>query len=311
MTRYVFICSAGHSGSTLLDLLIGSHSQIASLGEISQLSKNIALNTLCSCGAALKSCEVWTDVLRRVGAKIGVDIVADPYALHMGYPLASTVVDKAHQTRRYRIQRQLVLGLQYLHLRYGVSIIEPLLRPVTRGIDNNVCVFEAVRSVLNAEAVVDSSKSYLKAVALYRRHPSRVRILLLTRDGRGVLWSNLKKGISRERALRHWNSTYTRAALLLRRHVPEEHRLQVRYEDLTMDTGGALQVICRFLGLPFEEGMLDFRRKKHHIVNGNRMRLSSSSAIKIDVEWKTRLPLEDLQFFEERAGTLNRALGYV
>jgi hypothetical protein len=56
--------------------------------------------------------------------------------------------------------------------------------------------------------------------------------------------------------------------------------------------------------------MLQFRQKKHHIVNGNRIRLSSTSTIATDVEWMKRLPPEDLQFFEQHAGTLNRALGY-
>jgi hypothetical protein len=56
--------------------------------------------------------------------------------------------------------------------------------------------------------------------------------------------------------------------------------------------------------------MLSFRQKKHHIVNGNRIRLSSSSKIETDVEWTTRLSPEDARFFEQRAGTLNRSLGY-
>ena len=45
MVDWIYICSAAHLGSTLLDLLLGSHSRVASLGEISKLLKNIALNT--------------------------------------------------------------------------------------------------------------------------------------------------------------------------------------------------------------------------------------------------------------------------
>ncbi len=37
--------------------------------------------------------------------------------------------------------------------------------------------------------VVDSSKFYLKALGVYLRNPQEVRIILLTRDGRGVLGS--------------------------------------------------------------------------------------------------------------------------
>jgi hypothetical protein len=207
-------------------------------------------------------------------------------------------------------RRVQLLGLQFLQFRHGISWLAPLLRPVTQGVDNSVRVFEAVRSTLDVEAVVDSSKSYLNAIQLYRRYPDRVRIVLLTRDGRGVLWSNIKRGASRERTVRDWRNRYTRAIPLLQRHVPPEHWLQVRYEDLTTDTAKVLWSICQLIELPFEDGMLHFRQKTHHIVNGNRIRLSSSSAIKTDVEWTTRLPPGDLLFFEQHAGTLNRALGY-
>lgn len=310
MTKYVFICSAAHAGSTLLDLLIGAHTQVSSLGEISQLSKNIALNNDCSCGSAIRSCPVWQEALKIAGDEAGIDILAEPYALHMGYPLASRVVDASHQTRGYLTRRQLLLGLQYAQLRYGLPVSRVLPGLVDMGIDSNVRIYDAIRGVLHTDVIVDSSKSYLKAVSLYLRHPEHTRVLLLTRDGRGVLWSNIKKGVARGKGVREWRTTYSRAMPLLRRHIPQERCLRVRYEDLTGDTAGVLRSICDFIGLPFEPAMLDYRRKTHHIVNGNRMRLSSSSAIRADEEWKVRLSPEDLQFFERRAGSLNRALGY-
>lgn len=42
--RAVFICSAGHSGSTLLSLLLGSHPAGVALSEIARLPENLALN---------------------------------------------------------------------------------------------------------------------------------------------------------------------------------------------------------------------------------------------------------------------------
>lgn len=310
-STYVYICSAGHSGSTLLDLLIGSHPQIASLGEIDQLSKNIALNTECSCGSPVRECAVWQEVTRRVGEQIGVDVLADPYALHMGYPKASVVVDRQQQTKWYLARREVLLGLYYLHLLPGGSILHPLTGSITAAIDNNVRVFEAVRSVLDVQAVVDSSKSYLKAIALYRRHPDRVKLLLLTRDGRGVYWSNLKRGGARRRIVRDWRNQYARALPLLRRHVPADRMLQVRYEDLAADTRGVLEQVCGFIGLPFDSTILDFRSKTHHLANGNDMRLRGSSSVRLDEEWRQRLSEDDLGYFEQKAGWLNRQLGYV
>lgn len=35
----IYVCAAAHSGSTLSDMFLGGHSQIASLGELSFLGK--------------------------------------------------------------------------------------------------------------------------------------------------------------------------------------------------------------------------------------------------------------------------------
>jgi hypothetical protein len=168
-----------------------------------------------------------------------------------------------------------------------------------------------VRDILGVQAIVDSSKSYLKALSLYLRHPDRVRILLLTRDGRSVLASNLKRRQSRKAAVQDWQHQYQRALPLLHQHVPPEHVKQVTYEGLTAEPRATLRKICDFAGLAFEEEMLNFRSKAHHVANGNRMRMSSSSEIIADNDWQTRLTQDDLRYFERTAGALNRRLGYL
>jgi hypothetical protein len=160
------------------------------------------------------------------------------------------------------------------------------------------------------DAVVDSSKSYLKAVALYRLAPRNVRILLLTRDGRGVCWSNVKRGLSRKQAVKAWRNQYARARPLLRQHVMKDHVLQVKYENLTADPGRELSRICAFIGQPYESQMLDFRSKVHHITNGNDMRLERSAEVTPDIEWQQRLTADDRNYFERHGGALNRELGY-
>jgi len=310
MVKYVYICSAGHSGSTLLDLLLGSHSRIASLGEIDHLSKNLALNTVCACGQLVRACPVWNEVISRVGARLGLDIMRNPYALNMGYPKASVVIDHQHQTRLYLLRRKILLGLYYLRARFGAIAPRVLARAVEPAMANNVLVFDTVRDVLGVDVVVDSSKSYLKAVALYLHDPKSVRILLLTRDGRGVCWSNLKRGTPREQAVSAWRKQYARALPLLERRVKKDHMLQVKYEALTANPASELARICSFVGQPYEPQMLDFRSKVHHVTNGNDMRLESSSKVKTDTEWQKQLTAEDLAYFDRHGGALNRVLGY-
>jgi hypothetical protein len=170
--------------------------------------------------------------MKRVDDRLGKDVMANPYALNMGYPRASVVIDRTHQTPAYLLRRKLVLGVYYLRLRFGLRALDTLLGAVYEGIANSFLVYDAVRNVLGARAVVDSSKSYLQAVGVYSHDPESVRVVLLTRDGRGVLFSNLKRGVPRRRAVDSWRNQYTRAVPLLRAYLSPEHLIQVKYEDL-------------------------------------------------------------------------------
>ena len=63
----IYITSNSHSGSTLLDMLIGSHSQCLTLGEIHKLT--LKSEGVCACGAEnYRECAFWSDVSRRLVA---------------------------------------------------------------------------------------------------------------------------------------------------------------------------------------------------------------------------------------------------
>jgi len=77
----VYIIGVGHSGTTLLDLLISSHSAVTSVGEAITLSKN--LDARCTCRARpLRACPFWSEVdsalQRRHGLRLhDLDLDAD------------------------------------------------------------------------------------------------------------------------------------------------------------------------------------------------------------------------------------------
>src|SRR5688572_3567204 len=57
----VLIASAGHSGSTLLDLLLANHTKVSSAGEMNRLTLH-APDRVCACGATVTQCEYWNAV---------------------------------------------------------------------------------------------------------------------------------------------------------------------------------------------------------------------------------------------------------
>jgi hypothetical protein len=308
--KYVYIFSAGHSGSTLLDLLLGSHSQITSLGEIEHLSKNISLNTKCSCGMNIRECSVWQQVLSTISRKLDVDIFNTPYALNMGLPNPVVIKDKIHSTKRYQYKRRFFNGLRYIALKYSCKIFEPLLSIQYKSIEHTFLVYNAMLNLHKTKMIVDSSKSYLRGIGVYNKSPDNVRVILLTRDGRGVLYSNLKRNSSMCKSVIGWKKYYTRSTTLIRKYVKKEHLLRVKYEDLSEKPSSILKNICNFLNVKYEDKMLDFSGHIHHITNGNNMRFVKSSEIKIDKAWMNKLSEEDYYYFYRKTGNLNRKLGY-
>ena len=138
--KYIYICSAGHSGSTLLDLLLGSHSQIESLGEIIHLAKNISLNTQCTCGEPVRSCLVWKQVVSILNEQLEIDIFSAPYTLNVGLPNPQVIKDKIHTTFHYKLRRKFLRGLRYIELKYELCFLKHFLNPIYEGIKNTILI---------------------------------------------------------------------------------------------------------------------------------------------------------------------------
>lgn len=62
--KVIYIAGRGHSGSTLLDLLLGSHSRVTGVGEVTEIGvKRMLLGGQCTCGSAFSDCSVWSQVI--------------------------------------------------------------------------------------------------------------------------------------------------------------------------------------------------------------------------------------------------------
>ena len=311
--RYCYICAAGRSGSTFFDLLLGGHSRIASLGEFSFFGKALALNQSCGCGADLLSCAAWAKVLDRLESERGVDLRRDPYAMRQWDARAVRVVDKQQQTRSYLLARG--LRSHWMSLRSTAPAAARRLIPIPpslrKGLENTFYLYDLIRDTWGVQLVVDSSKNIHKALSLNERDPEHVRVVLLTRDGRGVFHSRLKTGLSPKASIAPWVRYHSQAERLLARQLAPAHLKAVRYEDLATETGSVLQQMCEFLGVPFEPAMIDLSAGERHIVNGNRNAASSrKKGVRFDENWREGLSSSELAYFQRKAGRLNGQLGY-
>ncbi len=307
----LFIFSAGRSGSTLLDLMVGAHPQVASLGEITYLPRSIKRNAICSCGMPVLECGFWNTLMDSIHQRMGPDMRLAPYDLDLGFMYATHHVDMEKQTRPYVLGWKLLNGLFILRTWFGGAVLDLFLRKLYHSIDNNFRLFDLVRDEAKAEVIVDSSKAYVKGLAMYRRRPGQVRAILLSRDGRGVMYSRMREGVPREAGLRIWKTYYNRALPLIERTISPEHLFHLKYEELVSDPAGSANRIFEFMGLPKLEGGIEFAARVQHMPEGNDTRLRGLSNIKLDEAWRRELSPADLDYFEREGSAINRKLGYL
>lgn len=308
--KVLYVCSAARCGSTLTDMFLGGHPRAASLGEINFLGKAIRLGEQCSCGATVRDCGHWQAVYQRL-ANFGFDL-QDPYRFRLWDAIAWNNIDKDHQTRGF------LAGVRargaWMSLRdlapSPVRDLCPIPPAYNQALVNKVRLYEAVSAAWGKELIVDSSKHVREAVELFRRHPDAVRILLLTRDGRGVYLSRRSTGRDRGESVRGWLSYYTRALDLLDKNVPPQARMQLKYEDVAGDPERMGEMLCRFVGLDFQPTMLQLDSVVRHMVNGNATRFRPGKGIALDERWRRDLQPAELAFFEAQGGRMNAVLGY-
>jgi len=197
--------------------------------------------------------------------------------------------------------------------------------------ERNHALMEAVLSVSGGRIIVDSSKIAVRLKYLLKNRNLNIKIIRLIRDGRGVALTYMdpaKFADAKDPAVRGGGSgvqcedkwlSMAQAAYEWRRSNEEaEHVLhcldrsqwiEVRYEELCIDTENTLGQLFEFIGLDPDKWSREFRMIENHVL-GNGMRLDTTSRISLDERWRSVLVAEELETFEREAGEMNRQYGY-
>ena len=329
---YIYIAGRGHSGSTLLTLLLARHPRVVAVGELANLPLQVARDETtkwvgrCSCGERPLDCPMWGDVLRRIEATSGTNFAAEPFA----WRISDIGMEEEYRNQaplrapwvwlRNRLWR-LVRYAQY----YAPGWLRPLVgfyRPQRAWGANRSRLAKEIASVNAVDAVVDASKDPLDMLDVYENATIPVKIIHLTRDARGNIWSMIKKikpGEPRKgpvtRASQDWVKVNRRIWRLARK-VPEADCLHVRYEEICRDPEGTMQKLFAFVGLESHDVVSsqaadESDSDQGHTIGGNKIRFTSEKLnISEDFRWRENLTAADLAIVREIAGPMSNALGH-
>lgn len=284
----LYILGSGHCGSTLLDMLLNGHSQIAGMGELMSLRRYIVLK-----GTELTQRRPgdWQEVLTNVLTTKFWKQVRQCFENCCGTPFSSLVDSCSHPKFKLLIRKWTDDDIKKHVLPYYILLS---------------CIHETT----GADIITDSSKFPHRLYLLQRSGFFKVKVIHLIRDGRGVTNSYYRKYGNFKVALQRWMYPNIQS-IYLRRLFSRKDWTVVRYEDLATNPEKTLIKVCSFLNTEFEPRMLSFRSTPYLGVGGNRMREEQSHEdIFLDENWKKELPWNYRLAFALTAGWLNRFYGY-
>lgn len=299
-TRILFVAGSGRSGTNLLGQLLGLADGFCFIGEAMYGGKNLTTRR-CGCGTPVADCDFWRTVRRAAGGN---------------QPLDQREFFGLGQLARWR------------HLPLTLAPARENRLAALYGSHWRRCedIYAAIRAASGAEVIVDSSKSVPYGRMLGVMPGLDLRVVHVVRDARAVVysWKRPKRAPDRtdseymgqrERGLAafFWVISNLGTELFLRRAA--RRYLRLRYEDLVQHPRESLARILQMAterkvevpfigGHPIELGV-------SHSVDGNPDRLRRRVELRLDDEWKTRMPRADRRVVTALTWPLLARYGYI
>ena len=319
--QLVYIAGSGHSGSTLLNLILGSHSKIAALGEVHRLSWSASSDDYahkCYCGQSIIKCSAWNKVMKKLNKMMNSSnqnilqemITTDPQQLIFS--------NEELMQMKAKLKGKYYFSTNRLAMIMGSKIMWKILTFISKDtkthykiIENSLLIYDCVREVWNKPIIVDCTKNPARLKGLYMKNKHPFKVLYLVRDGRAVCFSRMKREeISMEKCAKIWKREYYKHKIT-QLTIAKKSILLIHYENLCRNPKQEIQKICQFLNIKYEEGVLNFRTSEIHGIGGNTMRFrTQEDQIVLDEKWKDQISKEDLQIFQQIAGKINSKYGY-
>lgn len=307
MKKVAFIMGAGHSGSTLLDLILGSHPDAFSLGEFLSipLKRKGGRYPKEICGICGEGCAFWGEIA--------------------SLPEFQSYFEWGDSTHWFTAR---------LYRHFGSFLC---------NIYQRLFEWTGAKVLVDSSKKVWWIRRQLRPFWFWQ--DITPFLIYLCRDGRAVVASYLRK--YPERGVSALAQKWVQDTLDMEQYYQsfaKSRRLRVRYEELATAPERVIRSVCRALNVSYEPAMLHYWRHDHHIVSGNANTRSLlfryreqfghnlterweqvnvevlgtglgfydqlGLAIRPDERWQHELSREQLAVFRSIAGKVNEAYAY-
>lgn len=260
----IFVASLSHSGSTLLNLLLGNHPKLVGLGELdtvlqmspARLESEKVMR--CSCGERVANCKFWAPTISALLEHAGA-------GLNEKYQIVFRSFEKI-----YGDQYQIVDSSKYLTQLRNVSSLSEIELKV-------IHLLKDVRAfTISQRDAVDAEMEYGHLPVLFGSHSlSRWLYLRSIKTGSYLFWKWYLRNLATQKKLRNSGIKH----------------MQIGYDELAQQPEKMLPLLYRFLKLELPQGsFLVPRQTNSHAFMGNQMLgdPEKMGAIRYDDRWKIR-----------------------
>ncbi len=297
MSDIIHLISSGHSGSTLLDISIGSHKNFFSTGECTyftwQLIRadsdifNKKNGNVCTCLSKLDECSFWQKVITEIKNRKGINEITEKT-----FPIIVFGEEKYSKTKPLfkRIEKLLFKSLVKYNLK-SFALLTSLWE--RRKIKNLSILYDSISISSGAKYIIDSSKDIfrywlLKKIDKKNNH----HVVLLVRNPKGIAFSDIRRYKDKAKPIAKvygWCRKYNLTTSILKSLNVNPHILV--YEEFCRNPEKELNKIYDHLKQPNIK-KLSINTSELHLVAGNPIRYNDEIHIRVDEEWKTKLSPE-------------------
>lgn len=291
--KVAYIAGLPRSGTTLLANTLGGIDGFFSGGELAYLWKpGVRTDNVCGCGRDVGDCELWREVLGRLGRGPDVEEIGRSLDSRMRTRWLPALIAEQRLGRR------------------TARVLEADRSTLAR-------LYEAIRDATASRVIVDSSKLPSYGHMLAGAPRIDVRLVHLVRDPRATAFSAGGRRSAGPRssamsALR-WVACHGATEALWR--GDRDRYLRVSYEEFVARPRAVLEAIARLLDEPdVPSGVVDddtVSMEVNHTVEGSPHRFRSGTVeIREDDAWRTKLRPLDRRVVTLLTSPLLRRYGY-
>lgn len=198
----------------------------------------------------------------------------------------------------------------------------PTAQEVKQKLGSNPTLSDVIDAIYSCYAQAHGKKFWGdKSDYLDRMHDinslfPNTKFIHIIRDGRDVAQSVLKMDWGPNDIIEaaEWWRDHVRLGRCMGKMLPPDRYMEIRYEDLVLDTENNLRRICDFLGLPYAVEMLNYYKNSESLIPAER----SSQHYNADAPpiasrtyaWKTSMDKSSVAVFDKYAKTQLQAFGY-